>query len=251
MDYEALSQDLVKWIKDWFVSHGNKKAIIGMSGGAKSYIVATALVRALGKSGVIGIVMRDDRDAELDKGGIHACEYFGMEYYTLPVFPAINAIKNVLNLECKIPITETTVHCLPTRIRMSCLYAIAESKNGLVVNTNCLSDFYIGNAIQYGDSAGDVSPFGFLTVTEMRKIGMELGLSEKLAYINPDSCLPGSKPDEDYFGFRYFVLDNYIRTGDCLSLQISNKIDELAKKSKFRDIALDAFNPNLPIYRNE
>lgn len=63
---------------------------------------------------------------------------------------------------------------LPPRIRMSVLYAIAQSMNGRVVNTCNLSKNWIGYFAYYGDNAGDTSLLGSLTVQEVKEIGGQL-----------------------------------------------------------------------------
>lgn len=60
---------------------------------------------------------------------------------------------------------------LPQRIRMSVLYAIAQSMNGRVINTCNLSENLIGYFTYYGENAGDASLLGSLTVEEVKEIG--------------------------------------------------------------------------------
>ena len=72
-----------------------------------------------------------------------------------------------------------------------------------------------------------------LTVTEVKQIGMELGLPEKLVEKTPSDGLCG-KTDEENLGFTYTMLDRYIREGICENEKIKNRIDELHKKNKFK-----------------
>ena len=249
MNYRVLATDLIGWTKDWFSKNGATcNAIIGVSGGVKSTIAVGLMALALGPSRVFGIIMRDDKDQDLDKPAIDVCKYFGVKYYQVPVYPSINALKNVMNLECKIKMTEKTVMNLPARIRMSTLYAMSQSLNGRVVNTSCLSDNYIGNVTLYGDGCGDISPFGLLTLEEILGIAVQWNIPTSMLDIPADDHLPASKPDEVRLGFTFTELDKYIRTGIIDDSTHRQKIDELYLKNRFKPYPIDTFNPGLFIH---
>ena len=101
---------------------------------------------------------------------------------------------------------------LPARVRMTTLYAVAQSNNGRVANTCNLSEDWVGYSTRYGDAAGDFSPCSNITVQEMKQIGRLLGLPDVLVDKTPIDGLSG-KTDEDNLGFTYFELDRYIREG--------------------------------------
>ena len=109
-------------------------------------------------------------------------------------------------------VSKQTVTNLPARLRMAATYAVAQSMNGRVANTCNLSEDWVGYATRYGDAAGDFSPLSRLTVQEVKAVGLELGLPEKLVHKTPIDGLSGLT-DEENLGFSYAVLDNYIRTG--------------------------------------
>ena len=99
---------------------------------------------------------------------------------------------------------QTKVNLAP-RIRMTTLYAIAQSCNGRVINTCNLSENICGFSTLYGDHAGDMSLFDELTVTEIRKIGHFLGLPDRFVAKKPSDGLTGNT-DEDVYGFTYEIL---------------------------------------------
>ena len=105
--------------------------------------------------------------------------------------------------------------------------------NGRVANTCNLSEDWVGYSTRYGDAAGDFSPLANLTVTEVKQIGTELGLPDRLVEKAPSDGLCG-KTDEDNLGFTYAMLDRYIREGICENVNIKNRIEELHKKNKFK-----------------
>ena len=97
-----------------------------------------------------------------------------------------------------------------------------------------------------GDAAGDFSPLAHLTVQEVRAIGTELGLPDKLVYKVPIDGLSG-KTDEENLGFTYAVLDNYIRTGVCEDQEIRAKIDQKRKMNKFKLELMPSFPYDGPV----
>ncbi|MEE3344922.1 MAG: NAD(+) synthase, partial [Bacilli bacterium] len=122
---------------------------------------------------------------------------------------------------------------LPPRIRMSVLYAIAQSCNGRVINTCNRSEDYVGYSTKYGDSAGDMSVLGNLFVSEIIAIGDELGLPYELVHKAPSDGLCG-QTDEDRFGFTYNDIEHYIKNGTTNNIDIDNKIKSMHKASRHK-----------------
>ena len=110
------------------------------------------------------------------------------------------------------------------------LYAISQTVNGRVINTCNLSENLIGYETIFGDAAGDMSPLGWLTVTEIKQIGYYLGIPSEWVDKTPDDGLPNSHPDEEKFGFTYDLLDRWIRTPNSTFTQ--NELDDIKKIQK-------------------
>jgi NAD+ synthase len=109
-----------------------------------------------------------------------------------------------------------------------------------VANTCNLSEDWVGYATKFGDAAGDFSPISDLTVTEVKAVGAELGLSEKFTGKTPIDGLCG-KTDEDNLGFSYAVLDRYIREGVCEDGAVKEKIDRLHSMNLHKLLPMPAF----------
>ena len=224
---------IVKWIQDWFEQNGKYcTAVVGLSGGKDSTIVAALCVKALGIEKVHGVMMPCDETNNDLETGIDVATYLGIEYSIAPIGSLNGIILNNLK-SFDWYITNQTKINLPARIRMTVLYAISQSMDGRVANTCNLSEDYVGYATKYGDAAGDFSPLSQYTVTEVRTIGKALGLPDKFVYRVPSDGLCG-KTDEDNLGFTYDVLDKYIRTGVCEDPAVKEKIDRLHEKNKFK-----------------
>ena len=223
---------ITKWIQDWFERNGkNCNAVVGISGGKDSTIVAALLIKALGKDRVYGVMMPD---AALTDFGISqkVCSYFGIRNCVININSAVSIVEDKITLATNRLSTQTKTN-LPARMRMVMLYAFSQSMNGRVANTCNLSEDWVGYSTRYGDSVGDFSPLSNYTVTEVRQIGKALGLPDEFVYKVPSDGLCG-KTDEDNLGFTYDVLDKYIRTGECEDKGVKAKIDELHERNKFK-----------------
>ena len=236
-DAKETKKELLKWIREWFEVNGKGcNAVLGISGGKDSTVTAALLVEALGKERVFGVLMPNGIQKDISDS-IKVCNLLDIKNITVNIKDAVEAEKaNIINALKDIGITELTEQSiinLPPRIRMATLYAVSQSVNGRVINTCNLSEDWVGYSTRYGDSAGDVSPLANLTVTEVKKLGMELGLPRELVYKTPSDGLCG-KSDEDNLGFTYDVLDKYLRTGICEDEKIKDLIDHKHEINKFK-----------------
>lgn len=233
-DVKKVTNDCVQWIKDFFEKNGKDcMAVVGISGGKDSSVVAALCVEALGKDRVIGVLMPNHIQDDIEYSHL-LCEHLGIKNYTVDVGVAIDELLNNIHFRATdIEISDQTKTNLPARIRMATLYAISQSMNGRVANTCNLSEDWVGYATRYGDAAGDFSPLSQLTVTEVKAIGRELGLPSELVDKTPTDGLCG-KTDEDNLGFTYAELDAYIRDGVEPSKDIKAKIDSMHQKNLFK-----------------
>lgn len=233
-DAKIVKNELVQWIRDFFDKNGKDcNAVIGISGGKDSSVVAALCVEALGKDRVIGVLMPNHIQDDIQFSHM-LCEHLGIKNYTVDVGLAIDdLLNNIHHRVTDVEISNQTMVNLPARIRMATLYAISQSMNGRVANTCNLSEDWVGYATRYGDAAGDFSPLSQLTVTEVKEIGRVLGLPTELVDKTPSDGLCG-KTDEDNLGFTYDVLDRYIRTGEVDDVNIKEKIDAMHEKNLFK-----------------
>lgn len=240
MSFDALKvkNDIVKWIKEWFEKNGNGcNAVIGISGGKDSSAVAALCVEALGKDRVIGVLMPNGEQFDIDVS-IDLVNFLGIKSYTLNIKDAFDSIISQVGDMTEIsPFTKTN---LPPRIRMAALYAVSQSFNGRVANTCNLSEDWVGYSTKYGDAAGDFSPLSRLTVQEVKAVAKVCGLPDRFVEKVPIDGLCG-KTDEDNLGFTYALLDKYIRTGVCEDEEIKKKIDEMHVRNLFKLRLMDCF----------
>lgn len=229
-DAVKVKNDCVQWIQNFFETNGKGcNAVIGISGGADSTVVAALCVEALGKDRVVGVLMPNGEQSDISDS-INLVSHLDIQHTTVNIQGAYYNIVN--NIDLPLISNQTKIN-LPPRIRMAVLYAVSQSVNGRVANTCNLSEDWVGYSTRYGDSVGDFSPLSNLTKTEVKEIGRVLGLPDELVYKTPSDGLCG-KTDEDNLGFTYDMLDKYIRTGEIEDMDIKAKIDSMHEKNLFK-----------------
>ncbi len=231
-DAKKVKDQVVQWIRDWFEANGKGcNAVVGISGGKDSSIVAALCKEALGKERVIGVLMPNGEQRDIsDSEALVA--HLGIPFYVCNIKKGVDGVLESLQAS-GVEISRQTRVNLPPRIRMSTLYALSQSKNGRVANTCNLSEDWVGYSTRYGDAAGDFAPLGKLTVQEVKAIGRELDLPDFLVEKIPSDGLT-DRTDEDNLGFTYAALDRYIRTGVCEDEETKAKIDRLHVLNEFK-----------------
>ena len=238
------TEECVAWIRDWFEKNGKGcRAVVGISGGKDSSIVAALCVKALGKDRVFGVLM--PRGEQFDISCSHQLvNHLGIEHVVVNIKETADAMDKVVSEALGASLTPQSLQNIPPRIRMTTLYAVSQSVNGRVANTCNLSEDWVGYSTRYGDAAGDFSPLCHLTVTEVKQIGHVLGLPAELVEKTPIDGLCG-KTDEENLGFTYAELDTYIRTGQIQDPVKKDMIDRRHQANLFKLQLMPSFKPSL------
>ncbi len=241
-DARKVKDQCVQWIRDFFEENGKGcNAVVGISGGKDSSIAAALCVEALGKDRVVGVLMPQGVQHDIDMAQL-LVDHLGIRHYVVNIGETVDAILKAFPQELELS-AQSRIN-LPPRIRMSTLYAVSQSVNGRVVNTCNLSEDWVGYSTRYGDAAGDFSPMSNLTVTEVKEIGHLLGLPTVLVEKVPIDGLCG-KTDEENLGFTYAELDVYIRTGVMDDQEKKALIDRKHKANLFKLQLMPSFMPEI------
>lgn len=241
LDPKKTKNEIVQWIRDYFQKNGpGCSAVVGISGGKDSSIVAALCVEALGKDKVFGVLMPQGEQADIEDSR-KLVSVLGIDHCVINIESPVSSL--LFRLKSKMEVSEQTKVNLPARIRMATLYAVAQSlpTGGRVANTCNMSEDYVGYSTKYGDSAGDFSPLSNLLVQEVLQVGYELSLPDELVNKVPSDGLCG-KTDEENLGFTYAQLDEYITTGTSGNQEIDTKIQRLHDKNLHKLQPIPAFH---------
>ena len=217
-DAEKTRDNLVAWIKNWFEQNGkDKRAVIGISGGKDSTIVAGLCVRALGKERVLGVLMPNGDQKDI-RDSYRVCEALDIDHIVVNIGATYNTIAEEIETSLNMKniatnLSEQTIINLAPRLRMTTLYGVSQTVGGRVVNTSNASECFVGYGTLYGDLAGSLYPIKNLTKSEVIEIGKTMNdIPIDLVVKSPSDGLTGFS-DEEKFGFTYDELDEYIRFG--------------------------------------
>lgn len=233
-----VKNECVNDIKQWFDINGKDcNAVIGISGGKDSTIVAALCVEALGRDRVIGVMMPNGVQKDINDSK-KVIEHLGIKSYEVNIGGSYdNLIATIM------PVTEQTRINLAPRLRMATLYAVSQSNNGRVINTSNASEGFVGYCTRYGDNVGDYAPLVSLLCGEVIELGKVLDLPLDLVVKAPSDGLTGMS-DEDKMGFTYEDLDTFIATGVCEDEEIKNTILNRRDKNLFKSMAMLRYIPS-------
>lgn len=226
---EAYNKIKQHWV-NWANTVGAKKFLLGISGGKDSTVVAYLAVKIFGKENVIGVMMPNGVQSDISDSK-QVIDNLGIQSYEINIVNGYNGIVKSM-LENGVAISDTTIINLPCRLRMTTLYAMAQSLGAFVLNTSNLSEDMVGYATIWGDTCGDYAPIQGLTVTEILALGDYLGVPYNLCHKTPSDGLQDSC-DEDRLGVKYSEIDEYIRNNN-VTPENKELIDNLYRKNKFK-----------------
>lgn len=208
---------IVKQIQKWFTeSAGYKykkdwKAVIGISGGKDSSVVASLMARAIGKDNVYGVLMPNGEQKDI-QDSLDLVKLLGIQQLAVNIGEAYQNLIGHLGAELDnedtalngtdVRFDSRVTTNLPARLRMCVLYAIANHINARVIGTGNKSEMIVGWTTLWGDSACDMNPISNLYVDEVIQVGELLGLPERFTRKPPSDGMCG-KTDEESLGFTY------------------------------------------------
>ena len=236
-----LRATLVAATRDWFEKNGNDcKAVIGISGGKDSTVTAAICTEALGKDRVLGVLMPNGTQADIEDSK-RVCDALGIRSICVNIEEAYNALLGYIESElkeinfCNELTKQTKINAAP-RIRMTTLYAVAQTVGGRVINTSNASECFVGWGTRWGDTVGDFALLADLTTEEVVAVGLTYCdvIPVDLVLKAPGDGLTG-KTDEDNLGVSYHDINLVINGhAEKVEPEIRKKIVERARYNKFK-----------------
>lgn len=234
--------EIVQWIRNYFEENGKGcYAVVGISGGKDSSIVAALCVEALGADRVFGVLMPNGEQRDIIDSA-RLVEALDINDVIININGAYRNMVDRIDRDLPDGISEQAKVNLPPRLRMATLYAVAQSLpgGGRVANTCNRSEDFVGYSTKFGDSVGDFSPLANLMVHEVIQIGHELPIPRDLVDKVPSDGLCG-KTDEDNLGVSYQEIDRYIESGVCAIEKNERLIESLHQKNLHKLRPMPAF----------
>lgn len=228
-DPEKITRFLVSWIKEKFGTAGARGAVLGISGGIDSAVLAALLAKALGPDKVIGVIMPchsmqvDEDYARLLTKAIN------IRTMKVDLSSSYDTLKK--EIENSLPgLGGLSAANIKPRLRMTTLYAIAQQHGYLVCGGSNKDEITFGYFTKYGDSGVDLMPIADLLKGEVRAVAERLGVPREIIDRPPTAALWEGQTDEAEMGLTYEELDRCIATG-CGSAETKAKIERAIRRS--------------------
>tara|TARA_R100000005_G_scaffold96462_1_gene83584 strand:- start:4894 stop:5649 length:756 start_codon:yes stop_codon:yes gene_type:complete len=203
-----MKEKIVNWLKEYSNNNGLKTFVVGVSGGIDSALTSTLCAETGLETIVVSMPIHQDK-MQLARAHKHmnwlACKYTNIQYSEFNLSHVYDSFAMLFaDNQCELALANSRA-----RLRMTALYQIAQTNNGLVVGTgNKVEDFGVGFFTKYGDGGVDISPIGNLMKSEVRSLAKEVGVCEEIITAEPtDGLWSDNRTDEDQIGATYEELE--------------------------------------------
>ena len=227
---EDLTRKLVGWIKEQVSAANCRGAVIGLSGGVDSSVVA-ALCRQAFPDSIIGVLMPCySSEADIEDARLVA-QKLDIPSVTVELDSVYDSLLNALPDGAYDPGTRKLAEAnLKPRLRMSTLYYFDNRLCYLVVGTGNRSEIAVGYCTKYGDGGVDILPLGNLLKSQVVELARYLDIPGRIIEKAPSAGLWQDQTDEGEMGLTYEELDRYVATGEATG-EIHRRVDSLARST--------------------
>jgi NAD+ synthase len=210
LNYSKVIEFIVDSIKNEMALANHSKAVLGLSGGIDSALVATLVSMALGKENVTGILMPYKSSSRASvEDATKMAHHLGINHEHIEITAAVDAIA-ANNMKDPDFSRHIRLGNIMARVRMITLFDYSSAKKAIVFGTGNKSEIELGYFTLFGDSASAVNPVGYLYKTDVFKISEYLGIPESLITKAPSADLFEGQTDESEIGFSYADMDPVI-----------------------------------------
>lgn len=227
--------NIAKWIQQKVEEAKVDGVVIGLSGGVDSTVTAALAVKALGRDKVLGIIMPCESNSNDMTDAISVARILDIDVKRINLTKVFWDFLYQINQKIGFIKNSLTSANIKARLRMTALYAFANEKNYFVIGTTNKSEMILGYFTKYGDGGVDIEPIADYYKTEIKQIGYELGLPEKLIERVPSAGLWNGQSDENELGFSYDEFDKYHKgEKNILTDGQKNIINNMIKKTEHK-----------------
>jgi len=178
LDTPLIYQALLSGIRDYFYKSGFKKAVVGLSGGIDSALVAALACEALGAEHVLAVLMPSVYSSDHSiTDALDLVQNTGCRHEIIPIRPMADAFDQSLSQAFSGLTPDVTEENIQARIRGTLLMAFSNKMGYILLNTSNKSEAAVGYGTLYGDMAGALGVIGDVYKTQVYKLA---------AYINRD-----------------------------------------------------------------
>lgn len=232
-DVQLEVKKIVANAQAYFAKAGTKGAVVGNSGGKDSAVVIGLLAMALGKENVIAVKLPCETEPGEMADADLVAETFGVTSKTVNIEEAYSKMVKAIEEATGMPVSEEALVNVKPRIRMTTLYAIAQTNHYLVAGTGNKCEYEVGYFTKFGDGGYDYNPIGEYTVEEVYQIARAIGVPEKILVKPPKDGL-GTLTDEEKLGVTYDQIAEYLETGTTTPKEACDKIKKLIASSEHK-----------------
>ena len=239
-------EKITKWIGDYARKHKIQTLVVGISGGIDSSVVSTLCGRTGISTIAVSMPIRQSKtthELSLKHGEWLESNYPNVSHETVDLTSPFKHFEKALTtFESELALANSRA-----RLRMMCLYQIAQSHGGIVVGTgNRVEDFGVGFFTKYGDGGVDISPIGDCLKTDVWEMGRHLNILPEIILAAPtDGLWADGRTDEDQLGMTYLELEVAMQEDlNVVSIRDSVNAENL---KKYRAIRQRNLHKMLPI----
>lgn len=196
----ALIHDaLILGLRDFFSKSGFQKAVLGLSGGLDSAVVAALAVEALGRENVLAVLMPSIYSSDHSiSDALALVENTGCKHLILPIKDIAQAFENTLSEAFAGLKPDTTEENIQARTRGTLLMAVSNKFGYILLNTSNKSEAAVGYGTLYGDMAGALSVIGDIYKTQAYELAHYINRNEEIIPLNTITKAPSAelRPDQ-------------------------------------------------------
>jgi NAD+ synthase len=225
-------QEIKQFLKEMLQKTGASTYVLGLSGGIDSSLVAALAKEAVGKEKLMCLIMPIDSHPDDLKDALFLADHFKLNYLVIDGSKSFHATVDEYKKQ-GVELSFAALTNLKVRIRMTILYAFAQTHGGLVLGTDNMDERYTGYFTKYGDGGVDLMPIAHLVKSEVMEAAEMLGVPSYLVKRVPSAGLFPGQTDEKEMGVTYRDLDAYL-LGKEVNEETKKRIEHLHKISNHK-----------------